>query len=54
MRKWGVGQATICFFVLLVLPHGFEACGTGKNLVGEATLVIGLRAILSVDVLVSL
>lgn len=48
------GQPTISFFVLLVLPHGFEPRGTSESLMGEATLVVGLRAIFSVDVLVSL
>lgn len=45
---------TIGFLVLLVLPHSFHTCGTGKHFVGEAALVIGLRPILSVDVLVGL
>lgn len=50
----GVGQRTVSLLMLLVLSHGFEACGTGKQLVREAGLVIRLGAILSVDVLVSL
>lgn len=49
-----VGPQTIGFLVLLVLPHSFHTCGTGKHFVGEAALVIGLRPILSVDVLVGL
>ena len=43
--------------MLLVLPHGFEACGTSEDFVAEATLVvglIGLRPILPVDVLVGI
>ena len=47
-------QPTVSFFVLLVLSHGFEACGTSKGFMSEAALVIGLRAILSVDVLMGL
>ena len=49
-----MGQRTICFLVLLVLSHGFEACGTGKEFVGEAGLIVRLRAVLSVNILVSL
>ncbi len=52
-----MGGGTVGFFVLLVLSHGFEACGTGEKFVGEVALVVGLirlRAILAVDVLVGL
>lgn len=50
----GVGQRTVGLLVLLVLSHGFEAGGTSEDFVGEATLVVGLRAILSVDILMGL
>ena len=53
----GWGERTVGLFVLLILSHGFEAGGTGKEFVGEVSLVIGfigLRAILSVDVIVCL
>lgn len=53
----GGGQPTISFLVLLVLPHGFEACGTGEDFVTKGALVVGLVGlgpILSVDVLVGL
>ncbi len=52
-----MGQRTISLFVLLVLSHGFEACGTSEDFVAEATLVvglIGLRPVLPVDILVGL
>ena len=57
--KMGAGweERTVGLFVLLILSHGFEAGGTGKEFVGEVSLVvgvIGLRAILSVDVTVCL
>ena len=50
----GMGQDTIGFFVLLVFPHGFEACGTSEDFMTNAALVIWLRSILSVDILVGL
>lgn len=49
-----MGQRTISLLVLLVLSHGFEARSTSDDFVREAGLVVGLRPILSVDVLVSL
>lgn len=50
----GIGEGTIGFFVLLVFPHGFDACSTGEHFVGEAPLVVGLLLILAVDILMSL
>lgn len=48
-----MGRRTISLFVLLVLPHSFEANGTGSQFVGEVALVVGLTVI-SVDLLVGL
>lgn len=49
-----MGQSTVSFLMLLVFPHSFEACGTSESLVGETALIVRLRAVLSVDILVSL
>ena len=54
MCESGEGQSTVGFFVLLIFPHGFETCGTGKEFVRETALIVRLRTILSVDILVSL
>ena len=52
--RCGWEQPTVSFLVLLVLSHRFEASGTGKEFVGEAGLVVRLRAILAIDILVGL
>ena len=49
-----MGQSTVSFLMLLVFSHSFEACGTSEDLVGDATLIVRLRAVLPVDILVSL
>ena len=49
-----VGQSTVSFLMLLVFLHSFESCGTSEDLVGEATLIVRLGPVLSVDILVSL
>ena len=49
-----VGQATVSFLVLLILSHGFEACGTSEDFMSEAALIVRLRTVLSIDVLVGL
>ena len=51
--RW-MGHPTVSLLVLLVLPHSFEACGTGKSFVGEGTLVVWLWTVLSVYILVGL
>ena len=50
----GWGQSTVCFLVLLILSHGFEACGTSKEFVAKAGLVVRLGTVLAIDVLVGL
>ena len=50
-------SCTVGLFVLLILSHGFEAGGSGEEFVREVPLVVGLvglRAVLAVDVIVGL
>ena len=47
-------QPTVSFLMLLILSHGFEACGASEEFVSEAGLVVRLRTVLAIDFLVGL